>query len=297
MACLNYGEAVRMTQAKSKIVIVDDSPLFRTYLKNVLSSQYELELIEIATARELMSYLGASDPREIALVLLDLHLPDGNGLEVIKQMKETPETCDLPVMVVSAFLDKDSALLAVGSDARDLVVKPFRPEELLERLDKLLLPAGDSRPIYLRDSVAVKDYYRQVNAEAKRARRANYALTLLLAGFFRSGTLASPLRGEDCRRHVALGETFLQLVRESLRETDTVYPLSANEYLLVLPFTGQQGTLTVLANLNAAFEQTLRRTGCAGLELLAAAVTYPEDGSGSREIIAALETKFKQLLS
>jgi DNA-binding response OmpR family regulator len=285
-----------MTREKSKIVIVDDSPLFRTYLKNVLASQYTLELIEIATVRELHSYLSHTDTREIALVLLDLHLPDGNGLEVIQQMKDTPATSNLPVIVISAFLDKASALLAARSGAQDLVVKPFRPEDLLERLDNLFLSARDSGPIYLRDNAAVKDYYRQIEAEVKRARRAGYELTLLLTGIFRAGTLASPLRGDHCRENIAFGDAFLQLVRESLRETDTVCPLSANEALLILPFAGRLGALTVLDNLNHAFEQTLRRTGCSGLDLLTASVTHPEDGSGSREIIAALEEKFKELL-
>lgn len=286
-----------MTREKSKIVIVDDSPLFRTYLKNVLASQYALELIEIATVKELHSYLKATDTREIALVLLDLHLPDGNGLEVIQKMKDTPATSNLPVIVISAYLDKDSALLAVRSGAQDLVVKPFRTEELLERLDNLLLTARDSGLIYLRDNVAAKDYYRQINAEVKRARRAGYELTLLLTGIFRADTLGSPLRGEHCREHIALGDTFLQLVRESLRETDTVCPLSANESLLILPFSGRQGALTVLDSLKQAFAQTLRRTGCNGLELLTASVTHPEDGTGSREIIDALETKFRDLLA
>lgn len=284
-----------MTRNKSKIVIVDDSPLFRTYLKKLLAGQYDLELIEISTARELHSYLSNNDTGEIALVLLDLHLPDGNGLEVIENLKANPATSGLTIIVVSAYIDKAAALLAARAGAHDLVVKPFQPAELLERLDRLFASEPFVQHIYLRDSQEVSDYSHQVNAEIKRARRAGYPLTLLLAGIFRSGSLASPLSGEDCRQNIALGDAFLQLVRESLRETDSVFSLSPHEFLVLLPFTGREGTATVLQNLGQAFEKTLLRTGCSGLELLTASVTFPEDGTGSREIIAALEEKFKEL--
>jgi DNA-binding NarL/FixJ family response regulator len=290
-------EGGNMLRQKSKLLIVDDSPLFRTYLKKLLASQYTLEMIEINTARELQSYLNNTDIREIALVLIDLHLPDGNGLEVIEKIRMNPATRDLAVIVVSGYIDKNTALQVIRTGARDLVVKPFEAEELLGRLDKLLASEPLGQQIYLRDSKEVSDYYQQINAEMKRAKRADYQLTLLLAGFFRSGSLASPLSGEDCRQNIALGDAFLQLMRESLRETDSVYSLAANEYLLVLPFTSGQGTATVLENINHAFAKVLQRNGCSDMTLLTTAATYPTDGSELREIIAGLEKNFHALLA
>lgn len=285
-----------MLRQKSKLLIVDDSPLFRTYLKKLLASQYALEMIEINTARELQSYLNNIDIREIALVLIDLHLPDGNGLEVIEKIRMNPATSDLAVIVVSSYIDKNTALQVIRTGAQDLVVKPFEAEELLERLDKLLASEPVGQPIYLRDFKEVNDYYQQINEEMKRAKRADYPLTLLLAGFFRSGSLASPLSGADCRLNIALGDAFLQLMRESLRETDSVYSLAANEYLLVLPFTCAQGTVTVLENINQAFAKVLQRSGSSDMTLLTTAVTYPGDGSDLREVIAGLEKNFQALL-
>jgi CheY-like chemotaxis protein len=293
---LTEAEVVKMTRNKSKIVIVDDSPLFRAYLKKLLAGQYDLEVIEISTARELHSYLSHTDLREVALVLLDLHLPDGNGLEVLQKIKTNHVTRDLDVIIVSAYIDKTAALQAARAGASDLVVKPFRPEELLERLDRLFAAEQLGTQIYLRDCQEVSDYNQHVNAEIKRAKRAGYPLTILLTGFFRCGSLSSPLSGDDCHRNIALGDSFRQLLRESLRETDSVLSRSPNELLLLLPFTGREGCATVLQNLGQAFEKTLTRDGCGGLELLTAAVTFPDDGPGTREIISTLESKFKELL-
>ena len=95
-----------------------------------------------------------------------------------------------------------------------------------------------------------------------------------------------------------IGSALLtELIRESLRETDTVFSLSPHEFLVMLPFTGREGAATFLQNLGQAFEKTRQRTDCSGLELLAASVTFPDDGAGSREIITALETKYKELLA
>lgn len=285
-----------MRCSKSKIVIVDDSPLFRTYLKGLLASQYDLELIEINTAQELHSYLRNANIQDIALVLLDLNLPDGNGIEVIQKMKESPATRDLAVIIVSAYIDKDTALLAIKTGAQDLVVKPFTAEELLESIDKLFSSEPLVQQIYLRDQKEVKDYYQQINAEIKRARRANYQLTLLMTGFFRNGSLDSPTRGADCRQNIALGSAFLQLLRESLRETDSVFSLSTHEYLLILPFTSAQGTATVLENMEQSFAKTLQHSGCVAMKMLTAMVSYPVDGDDFREIIAKLEARYNEQL-
>ncbi|MBS3948923.1 MAG: response regulator [Dethiobacter sp.] len=285
-----------MLCSKSKIVIVDDSPLFRTYLKGLLASQYDLELIEINTAQELHSYLRNANIQDIALVLLDLNLPDGNGIEVIQKMKESPATRDLAVIIVSTYIDKDTALLAIKTGAQDLVVKPFKAEELLESIDKLFSSAPLVQQIYLRDQKEVKDYYQQINTEIKRARRANYQLTLLMTGFFRNGSLDSPTRGDDCRQNIALGSAFLQLLRESLRETDSVFSLSTHEYLLILPFTSAQGTATVLENMEQSFAKTLQHKGCVAMKMLTAMVSYPSDGGDFREIIAKLEARYKEQL-
>lgn len=282
---------------KNKILIVDDSPLFRTYVKGLLGSQYAMELIEINTARELFSYLRANNTEEIALVLLDLNLSDGNGLEVIGSLKENPAYRDLAIMVVSAYIDKDTALAALKAGAGDLVVKPFQPEALLERIDKLFSAEPLAGQVFLKDCKTAGDYYKQIGEEIKRAGRGNYHFSLLVTGFFRAETLSSPSVGEGCRQNIALGDVFLQVLQDSLRETDTVIRLSPHEYLLLLPFTNEQGAKKVEDNLIKAFASLLRRRGYSGLVLLTGSATYPVDSKDAREIVRTLEKRFKEQLA
>jgi len=90
---------------------------------------------EAADGVEAMTYLENTHPQG---VLLDRRMPHMDGLEVLRRVKESPETAHIPVIMVSAsVLEEDcSQVLRMGADA--FIRKPFREEELLETLGRLL---------------------------------------------------------------------------------------------------------------------------------------------------------------
>ena len=112
---------------KPVALIVDDEAQIRRLLRVVLESEnyqvHEAEngqqgLIEIASRRP-------------AVILLDLGLPDMEGLEVLKRLREWSEA---PVLVLSVRDDEQSKVAALDSGAEDYVTKPFSTPELLARL-------------------------------------------------------------------------------------------------------------------------------------------------------------------
>src|SRR5437667_3371289 len=112
---------------KPVALIVDDEAQIRRLLRVVLEGEnyqvHEAEngqqgLIEIASRRP-------------AVILLDLGLPDMDGLEVLKRLREWSEA---PVLVLSVHDDEQSKVSALDSGAEDYVTKPFSTPELLARL-------------------------------------------------------------------------------------------------------------------------------------------------------------------
>jgi two-component system KDP operon response regulator KdpE len=112
---------------KPVALIVDDEAQIRRLLRVVLEGEnyqvHEAEngqqgLIEIASRRP-------------AVILLDLGLPDMEGLEVLKRLREWSEA---PVLVLSVRDDEESKVAALDSGAEDYVTKPFSTPELLARL-------------------------------------------------------------------------------------------------------------------------------------------------------------------
>jgi two-component system KDP operon response regulator KdpE len=110
-----------------KILVVDDEPTIRTLLRSTLA-RADYAVVEAASAKEAVASVAIDKPD---LVLLDLGLPDRDGLEMIAAMRGAAGT---PVIVVSAREDMEQKVAALDLGADDYVTKPFDTLELLARI-------------------------------------------------------------------------------------------------------------------------------------------------------------------
>jgi two-component system KDP operon response regulator KdpE len=108
------------------LVVDDDRALLRTLTLTLRAHQYEVE-----TAGDGRSALQVVAERMPDLVLLDLGLPDIDGMSVLRQLRSSTE---VPVLVLSARHDSDDKVEALDLGADDYVTKPFGMEELLARI-------------------------------------------------------------------------------------------------------------------------------------------------------------------
>lgn len=118
-----------------RIVIIEDDPTIRQLLSKKLSPEgFDCVLMANAT-----SGLKACRDHKPDVVLLDVHLPDQNGIEVCKTLKADPELRHIPVLIVtgeSRGVEKKIEGLDAGAD--DYILKPFSPAELLRRLQNIV---------------------------------------------------------------------------------------------------------------------------------------------------------------
>jgi two-component system KDP operon response regulator KdpE len=116
-----------MSDTQPTILIIEDEPQIRRFLRATLGSQ-GYTLLEATTAQEGLSE-AASHPPDI--VLLDLGLPDMDGLEVIARLREwTP----VPIIIISARGQEHDKVAALDSGADDYLTKPFGVAELMARV-------------------------------------------------------------------------------------------------------------------------------------------------------------------
>ncbi|MGD9907423.1 SpoIIE-like protein with response regulator receiver domain protein [Mesotoga sp. HF07.pep.5.2.highcov] len=115
----------------SRILVVDDDLSVRVLLKSILSRDNH-DVVESADGRSAFSSLAVQKPD---IVLLDLMLPDYNGLDILAQLKESEELEPIPVIVLTGSSDRESKLTALSSGAVDFISKPFLPEEVLLRVN------------------------------------------------------------------------------------------------------------------------------------------------------------------
>jgi two-component system KDP operon response regulator KdpE len=116
-----------MTGDAAIILIVEDEPPIRRLLRTTLGA-HEYRTIEAATGAEALSGLRHHRPD---LVLLDLGLPDVDGLHLLSQIRRLSP---VPVVVLSSRGDEAAKVTALDSGADDYVTKPFGAEELMARI-------------------------------------------------------------------------------------------------------------------------------------------------------------------
>ena len=119
---------------KTKILVVDDEP-------------DALELIEVNLKGAGFDVLGAANGRQAldkaratlpALILLDVMLPEVDGLEVCKSLRRDPKTAFIPIIMLTARAAEIDRILGLELGADDYITKPFSPRELILRVRNLL---------------------------------------------------------------------------------------------------------------------------------------------------------------
>lgn len=124
----------------ARILIVEDEAPIRRFLRVALEAEGH-HVSEAATAREGIALAAKESP---AAVILDLGLPDADGITVLKAVREWSQ---VPVLVLSVRSDEGGKIEALDAGAQDYVTKPFSTGELLARLRGLLRDrAADAAP-------------------------------------------------------------------------------------------------------------------------------------------------------
>jgi CheY-like chemotaxis protein len=118
-------------ETKPVILAVDDAPANLDVLIGLLGDRYR---VKVATSGEnALKLATAGNPPD--LILLDILMPEMDGIEVCRALKEYRQLRDVPVIFISSLEDLDDKIKAFTTGGVDYVTKPFQPEELLARVD------------------------------------------------------------------------------------------------------------------------------------------------------------------
>lgn len=149
-----------MSQDKGLILLIEDEPQMQRFLRIVLQGQ-GFRFIEAQTGQEGLVQAATRSPD---IILLDLGLPDIDGLEVTRRLREWS---DIPIIVLSAREQEQDKIKALDAGADDYLTKPFGAGELLARIrvavrHKVMRQAGQGEPVFILDNLRVDMSQRQV---------------------------------------------------------------------------------------------------------------------------------------
>jgi DNA-binding response OmpR family regulator len=122
----------------AKILIADDDAILTEMLRFRLENARHV----VVTAADGMAALDCAASEPIDLIVLDSMMPVIAGPEVLARLKADPRTADIPVVMLTARSGETDVVAALRGGASEYLTKPFIPQELMIRIEKLLLQHG-----------------------------------------------------------------------------------------------------------------------------------------------------------
>ena len=145
------------------ILVVDDEPAVSQLLTILLGSHGYATQVAV-TGKQALECITPN----IDLVLLDMVLPDSEGMKICRQLKSNSQTRDIPIIIISGMENKSDRIESLYLGAEDYLNKPFEPEELFARIDVVLrrqrVRTNDEGTLH--DQETIGELRRIINEEA-----------------------------------------------------------------------------------------------------------------------------------
>jgi len=159
-----------------RVLVCDDEPQILRALRVILR-EAGFEVLPAANAREALDSAALRPP---SAAIVDLVLPDGDGVEVCRSLREWS---DMPIVVLSAVGEEAEKVRALNAGADDYVTKPFGPSELIARLNAALrraTPKDEAEPVLTADGIELDLAAHEVRRDGEAVHLTPTEFTLLL---------------------------------------------------------------------------------------------------------------------
>ena len=204
---------------KSTVLVVDDTPQNIKLMAELLRDEYN---VLVANKGERALQLAAGENRP-DLVLLDVMMPEMDGYEVIRRLKASETTRDIPVIFLTAKNEIDDETLGLSLGAVDYITKPISPPIVLARLKTHLIVKESTD--FLRDQAAF--------LEAEVAKRNQKLEAIQDVTVLALASLAET-RDNETGNHILRTQRYIRVLAEKLRENPKYAPAINDEYIKTL---------------------------------------------------------------
>lgn len=129
---------------RKRILAVDDAATILLRITDTLEKYYDV--VTVNSGARALRYLEQVKPD---LILLDIRMTPKNGFETLREIRDMKSRADIPVIMLTAMEDKNSVLEGITLGIRDCILKPFAPDDLLNRIRRVLEPQeqdGSAQP-------------------------------------------------------------------------------------------------------------------------------------------------------
>jgi len=245
-----------MSEQKQCILIIDDSPMQLVALENILAPLYDTKLAKTGAEG-----VRIAQSTNIDLILLDLVLPDESGFDVLRQLKQSKDTMDIPVIFVTGRVSCEDEATGLNIGAVDYIRKPFTDVVVKLRVEihlRIVAQMKFIENISLTDGLTGisnrRSFDNVVRSTWNHARRTNDCFGMLMLDidkFKIFNETYGHLNGDICLKTVAS-----TMSKSLTRGTDSVYRWGGEEFVIILPSTDLEGSMLVAERVRENIENT-----------------------------------------
>ncbi|MCU1452377.1 MAG: response regulator [Acidimicrobiales bacterium] len=116
------------------VLVVDDDPV----IVKLLTVNFEMEGFTVRSATDGAEGLAAARAQRPDVVVSDIMMPNVSGLDLVRELKGSPDTATIPIVLLSAKAQAGDVRDGLAAGADDYVTKPFEPIDLVDRITALL---------------------------------------------------------------------------------------------------------------------------------------------------------------
>lgn len=230
-----------------RVLIVEDDPHMREFFAGSVSRCVELQVAaSVGTVADAKAWLD-DDANTVDVLLTDLGLPDGSGLDVIRYAIRRHPACE--PLVISMFGDEDNVLASIEAGALGYIHKDSTPDDIAQTILDMRAGASPISPMIARRVLSkYRSDRRQRNRDEIRMEKASTAIKSEADGDFEVGALRGLLspREQEVLALIARGFSYAEIARLQTLSVHTVQTHIKNLY----------GKLSVHSKSEAVFEAT-----------------------------------------
>lgn len=253
------------------VLLVDDQEWTSRSIESILRPKGHV-VLKAYTGQQALDLVKKVSPDA---VLVDVHLPDIDGVDLVRQLKESTTVYSMTplLMITSGSVGRAERLEALGAGAWDILTHPVEPNELILRMETFVRAKQEAdrvRDEGLTDPTTgfynVRGILRRAKEISADAVRFHRPVTCVAFGaHLHGGETATEALDADTLAE-ALSKPVASALREVTRVSDTIGRLGAGEFVVVAPGTGQDGAVRLADRVLEAIESALAREQTLGAE-------------------------------
>ena len=272
-----------------RILMVDDVTTNLKCAMEVLKGSYEISTAK--SGRQAFLLLREFIPD---LILLDINMPEMNGYEVMEKLKENPDTKDIPIIFLTAETDRESEIKGLKMGAMDFIRKPFEPEIMRSRIDKILQMTDQKKELM---NIAQKDGLTDLLNRRYLENMLNKTDSAQEKGFFMLLDLDNFKKVNDTFGHVVGDDVlirFSRVLQEEVESKDSVCRVGGDEFIVFISGESDKNKIKstarrMIAGIEFEVNDLLADACDFKLSVSVGIAEKPEDGSTFSDLYSAAD--------